>query len=245
MPAELAARTDQQQGVRVGISAPAELSFALYVLDGWVRHKPAHRLPPWVQPTLSAHPGLHERIVNFWGDGATNEWGEMLLLAERNGTLFDRDIDSFLAGLDEAAAYDGPVPPMLTETPEARQTISTRLRALRDDAGSRARYRALARDTWEALCTEWEGGGRAAAESASAGLRQRIERGESHRAVMPATCLGMRETHAAMIETAAREGHLFITSLYFAGEGQMLYDLDGTVLIGLGLQYEQEGRAPA
>lgn len=240
MPAELATATAPPNVVRTAVSAVAELSVAVYVLQAWVETTP-HRLPPWATAFVEQQPDLYGRICRFWSDG-DHQCVELLVLAERADRLGEDAVAGFLAVLPGVAAADVPAPPLGSETAEARAIIAARLEALRASSALRARYTALLQETWAVLEPEWDARGRAAAAAAAASFQSRLDRGEPLRQLFPASCLAMRETFAALVSGAIEAGEFVVVPLYFAGDGQMLFELQHTVLFGLGLQYEEKGK---
>lgn len=187
--------------------------------------------------TLRAERGAE--FKGFWADGVRG-FTELVVLAERSGTLYDLDLGRFFERLDEAALSDRPSPSLLSETPFERQAYAARLRALHDDAALRARYRDLLRGAWDFVLPEWESSGKPAVLRAAADWRRRLDAGEPYRSLLerPRIWPGRGELEE-IADVAAVEDRLVMSPGWFYGVIHIV-ELDGTVLLGRRLRSSDE-----
>lgn len=179
---------------------------------------------------------------SFWGDGVRG-FTELVVLAERSGTLFDLDLDRFFARFDQAAASDRPSPSLLSETSDERVALVARLAQLRDDAAVRDEYRALLRSAWEFVKPEWEAMGKPAVLRAADEWSRRLGQGEPYRSLLerPRIWPG-RQALEEIADTAATDGRLVMSPGWFYGVVHIV-ELDGTVLVGRRLRSTDEDDA--
>ncbi|OAI42173.1 hypothetical protein AYO38_03245 [bacterium SCGC AG-212-C10] len=225
MPAEL----DRPEPL-VSLSAPSELAFALFAFTcNTVR-------PDWIRSLLS--PELVERVTSFWGEvpgeRAIGDWSEVLLIAQRTNSLFQGDLNRFFSGIDAALAAGISVPPMRTETDEARSAITYCVNQLKHSPEVRARYITLLRDIWNSLRPEWESRGREETERRVRTLSDEIERSGDVRSVIPQKSIARRGRYEAILDAGIQSGEAVIVPLYFAGPGQFFTELDHVLVIAFG-----------
>ncbi|HLZ94992.1 MAG TPA: metalloregulator ArsR/SmtB family transcription factor [Candidatus Dormibacteraeota bacterium] len=210
----------------------------------WVFHdcEAGHSL----EGPLSSLEGLRtergQEFREFWDDGVRG-FTELVVLAQRSGTLFDLDLERFFAELDQAALSDQPSPSLLSETPFERRALEARLRRLRTEAGVRADYKQLLRDAWDHVLPEWEALGRPAVVKAATDWRSRLDRGDSFRSLLerPRIWPGRPEIED-LADGAAAEGRLVMSPGWFYGVVHLV-ELDGTVLLGRRLRTSDEAVA--
>jgi DNA-binding transcriptional ArsR family regulator len=219
----------QTAGITVVPSAALELMWVLHssgadhVLEGRFAALEAVRVA--MGPTLRA----------FWADGVRG-FGEMVVLAERSGTLRDLDIHGFFASAERAAASSAATPSLLSESPAERVAIGKRLDALRADPKLRARYITLLREVWEAVRVEWEETGRAAVIAASRDWQKQLAEGAPFRELLQRTRLWPgRPDFEVLADAAAADGRLVLTPGWFFGDIHV-EELDGWMYLGRGIQ---------
>ena len=235
MPAELSSRRAPVQRIRVALSAPTELSLASCIFTRW-DDDPREPTPEWAQEAQAADPELRGRIERIT-PGSHTEWGELILLADRMGVLFDSDMTRFFNGIEAALAADVPAPPMPSETTEEMVLIEQRLKLLREDPELRARYIQLLRDVWAVMEEPWRGEARAEAETRAEAYRKQLESARDIREVLPRGHLYTRERYGTLLNDAMERGEVTIVPLALAGRGGAFFALPGAVLIAPGANF--------
>ena len=210
--------------ILVRASAPLELMWLVHDCEA------RHRLEG---PLASLEPlrvELEERLRSFWQDGVRG-FTELVVLAQRSGTIFDLDLKRFFARLEEAA-LDTSVPSLESEPPSERRALHVRLERLRADASLRAEYRALLLSVWEPVRAEWETLGRAAVEKAAAEWTARVAGGASYSALLdrPNVWPGRPELQE-LTDAATAGGGMVLSPGWFFGAIHVV-EIDGTVYIG-------------
>src|SRR5690348_2165363 len=207
--------TASRTALKVCASAPLELYWLLHT--SWAEHE-------LIGPHASQEPLRQQfgaRLKEFWADGVRG-FTEVVVLAQRTGTMLDLDLERFFGRYDAAAAAAAPVPSLLSESPLERQAVGERLRRLHEDARLRVRHRELVKELWDAAAGEWDATGRpstvAAADEWSKRLgpdtrvediKQLIERQEIWKG---------RPQYDAMVEQALAEGRLVLSPGWFYGD---------------------------
>src|ERR1700737_4967610 len=109
--------------IRVGPSAPLELM--------WLLHCCATTHPPKGRGSFpeSVRMKFQSELQALQQDGVCGDT-EIVVLAQRSGTLLDLDLDRFFASFDAAAEAGGEVPSLLSETGAERRAVKERLRRL-------------------------------------------------------------------------------------------------------------------
>lgn len=247
MALEVGSRTEQPAKVQVMVSELHELNFALFLLQCHeLRGK--HEPPSWIAAFQRDHTELYERIRAFWTDRASDSepcwlmepgyfaWDEMLIAAYHSGTLRDEGIGRFFERLPRALEREMAVPPLPTETPDVPGIVESRLEALRKSADLRERYVAVLKGMWGALTPMWESEGRAAAAQAARTFTSQPADIHELRKMAPGCSMLRREDYEDIIRAALERSEVLIVPLWFAGDGQSLFALPGTLLIGVGLE---------
>lgn len=215
--------------VRVAPSAALELM--------WVLHNSGadHVLEGRFESIEPVRVALGSALRSFWGDGVRG-FGEMVVLAERSGSLRDSDIHGFFAGAERAAASSMATPSLLSESPAERTAIDNRLDALRADPKVRARYISLLQEVWEAVRAEWEETGRAAVIAAARDWQKQLTEGIPYRAVLQRTRLWPgRPDLETLADADAAEGRVVLTPGWFFGDIHVV-ELDGWMYLGRGIR---------
>jgi DNA-binding transcriptional ArsR family regulator len=165
---------------------------------------------------------------------------ELVVLAQRSGTMLDLDLDRFFAQLEAMAAAGGELPTLLSETAAERRAIHERLRRLQVDKAFRARYRKLLASVWEAARPEWDASGKRAAVEASVEWKLRVEEGAGYRTLLdrPHVWPGRPELDD-MADRAAAEGRLVLSPGWYFGEIHVV-EVDGIVYLGRGVRREDQ-----
>ena len=219
----------QTVSIKVVPSAALELMWVLH--NATAEHVLEGRFASMEPLRLSFGPTLK----SFWGDGVRG-LGEMVVLAERSGSLLDTDMNGFFARADLAAATNAPTPSLLSELPAERTAIGNRLDALRADPKVRARYISLLRDVWEAVRVEWEQTGRAAVIAATRDWQRQLADGVPFRDLLQRTRLWPgRPDFEGLADAAAADGRMVLTPGWFFGDIHV-EELDGWVYLGRGIQ---------
>jgi DNA-binding transcriptional ArsR family regulator len=215
--------------LRVAVSSVSELTFALFVIrQGSKLHQRR-----WVELLAGAPLGLLQAIRDFWDDEYP-EWGEVELLAEASGHLFDEDPVTFIAGFERIAAERIEVPALPSEGEAVREIIVRRLAALRDSPDLRARLAGLLRDLWAVLAPAWTATGLASARAHGADLERRLRETNRLTAVVPSYHLARREQHAATLREAVARGTAVLVPFGLAEAGQCLFSAREWVVIAFG-----------
>jgi DNA-binding transcriptional ArsR family regulator len=219
----------QTVAIQVVPSAALELMWVLH--NGGADHVLEGRFASIENVRVALGPTLR----SFWGDGVRG-FGEMVVLADRSGSLRDLDIQGFFAGAERAAASSAATPSLLSESPAERAAIDKRLDALRTDPKVRARYIALLDEVWEAVRVEWEESGRAAVIAASRDWQKQLAEGIPFRDLLQRTRLWPgRPDFEGLADSAAGEGRVVLTPGWFFGDIHV-EELDGWMYLGRGIQ---------
>lgn len=238
MPAQLDASTAPADRLQLVTSALTEMAFALFAVE---RHRrlPEKGLPAWLEAIEAGYPGLRERIATFWGDEQYDEWGELMVIAWRANALATADLGPFLDRLDGVLAQEFAVPPLSTEPDEVPVLIAERLRTLREDPEQRARYVQLLRDLWGGLAPHWRAQGEAAARALGLQFRDQLASGRPLEDVLSKTHIACRVQFRPFVERAISRGELIVAPLGLAPEGQFVFGLPGTLILGFGGEAER------
>jgi DNA-binding transcriptional ArsR family regulator len=219
----------QTVGIKVVPSAALELMWVLH--SGGADHVLEGRFASMEPVRLAFGPTLR----SFWGDGVRG-LGEMVVLADRSGSLLDTDLRGFFAGVERAAASSAPTPSLLSESPAERTAIDKRLDSLRADPDVRRRYIALLQEVWEAVRIEWEETGRAAVIAATRDWQRQLADGIPFRELLQRTRLWPgRPDFEGLADAAAADGRMVLTPGWFFGDIHV-EELDGWMYLGRGIQ---------
>jgi DNA-binding transcriptional ArsR family regulator len=224
---------------RISPSAAFELMWVLH--NGGADHELGGRFA-----TTEAIRIKHGTVLrSFWPDHVRG-FTELVVLAERSGTLLDSDIRGFFGAFERAATSrvgdihdffgDARIPSLLSETPAERAAVAKRLETLRTDAGVRARYLSLLKEVWEAIRVEWEERGRAAVIATTREWQKQLAEGTPYRDLLQRKRLWPGRPDLEEIADAdAAEGRMVLTPGWFFGDIHVV-EIDGSMYLGRGIQ---------
>lgn len=224
-------QTERAETVNLKVAPSAALELM------WVLHNAGadHVLEGRFASIEAARVAFGPTLRSFWGD-QDRGFTEIVVLAERSGSLRDSDIHGFFARIERAAASTAATPSLLSETPGERTAIGKRLDALRTDPNVRARYFSLLKEVWEAVRVEWEQTGRAAVIAATRDWQKQLADGTPFRDLLQRTRLWPgRPDLEALADADAAEGRLVLTPGWFFGDIHVV-ELDGSMYLGRGIQ---------
>ncbi len=216
-------------GIRIAPSAAFELM--------WVLHNCGadHVLEGRFASTEAVRVTFGPRLRSFWADGVRG-FSEVIVLADRCGSLRDSDLESFFAGAERAAASSVATPSLLSESPAERTAIDRRLDALRADPKLRASYVSLLDEVWAAVRGEWDETGRAAVIAATRDWQKQLAEGVPFRNLLQRTRLWPgRPDIEGLADADAAEGRMVLTPGWFFGDIHVV-ELDGWMFLGRGIQ---------
>src|SRR5688572_24831990 len=234
MALEVGAPAGRTSGVTVQVSELFELNFALF-LDRCSEQKHGHAQPAWLEAFMRDHGDLHRRLLDFWESPGYHAWDEMLVAAATSGTLLDETIDRFFERLPATLGRRIEVPDLPTETPDVRPTVQARLDRLRTDEALRQDYVAILREFWDVLDPLWTKGGRAQSVEMARTLRIQHPTLDGLRHLLPGVTMLRREEYEPILQAALDRDQLVIVPLYFAVDGQCVFELPGVLYIGAGV----------
>jgi DNA-binding transcriptional ArsR family regulator len=219
--------------IRVSPSAPLELMWLLHCCAT------THPLKGGVSSLESLRLKFQSDLQALQQDGVCGAT-EIVVLAQRSGTLLDLDLDRFFASFDAAAQAGGEVPSLLSETGAERRAIRERLRRLQAEPRLRGRYRAILESVWKAARSGWETDGVEATATAAAEWSRLLDEGADFR-----TLLGRQHIWPGrpeldeLADSAAEDGRLVLSPGWYFGEIHMI-ELDGMVFLGRGVRTEDQ-----
>jgi len=220
-------------GIQVAPSAPLELMWVLHFAQADHEHEgPFAALEPI---RLSLGPELKR----LRGDDMTRYSTELIVLAERSGTMLDLDLRRFFARIDDAATDRSEIPSLLSESPAELRVTRARLARLRSDPAMRKRYVELLAEIWKSVEGSWEEEGRSAVIAEAKRWKRALDDGLPYRQL-----LGMQTLWAGrpqvdtVADAAAAEGKLILTPCWFGGKIHVI-ELDGTVYAGQGIRHDE------
>lgn len=236
MPLEIDSRPGRSL-IRVAAAPVVELVFSFYLAEKFGLNIGGSKRP-WFDALHREHPGLLERLSTFWASGSYYEWAELILLAQRSGTLFSEP-EEFLGRLEQTAAKPYHVPALPSEPEGVRQILQDRLDRLAGSAEFRASYIALVREFWDVLKPFWLGGPTAQANELVESYQQRLKRVTDVREVLPRYHFARQAAHAATVSRAVEAGEAVIVPLTLSGVGIGFLAFPGLLLIGVGPDVEK------
>ena len=182
-----------------------------------------------------------DEFKRFWDDGVRG-FAELVILAERSGTLFDLELDRFFDRLEATAASPAPAPSLLSETPFERRALEARLDRLAREPALRVAYRHELESAWSYVKGEWEVTGRPAVLKAAEEWRRSLAQGVPFRSLLerPRFWPGRPELEE-MADAAAAEGRMILSPGWFFGV--LVIEMDGTVLVGRRIRTSDEALA--
>src|SRR5215467_3717920 len=210
--------------IRVAPSAAFELMWALHFSAA------AHEHDKAFEPLETLRRRFGPELKELRNDGLSQYSTELIVLADRSGTLLDLDLDDFFARVERAATADVPPPSLLSETASERKIVSRRLEHLRTDRALRARYIRLLATVWEELEPDWTRNGRAAVVAEAERWRRALEdRRGSYMNILGLTRLWPgRPDLDDLAASASTQGRLVLNPSWFGGKIHIV-ELDGTV----------------
>src|SRR5438270_7510616 len=123
----------RESRIRVAPSAPLELMWILHFAQAGHEHEDAFA------PLEALRLSLGPELARLRGDDVTRYATELIVLAQRSGTMLDLDLRRFFARIDEAAGAQQ-IPSLVSESPIELDVTRARLGRLRNDPGLRKRY---------------------------------------------------------------------------------------------------------
>lgn len=236
----MAVEIDQAEattGVRVLTAPVIELAFSCYVAEK--ASVGLGRLSqPWLHEASTEHSDLLQRIGQFWQSQGYYEWGEIVILAQRTGTLFS-EVEQFFRRFEQAASEPSIVPELASEEEGVREILQDRLDRLAASPELRKAYLALVREFWAMLEPYWRTTASAAASELAASYRRRLSRTDDIRSVLPRNHFARREAHAGLVQRAVAAGEAVIVPLALGGVGIAFFALPGILIIGVGPEAEK------
>jgi DNA-binding transcriptional ArsR family regulator len=161
---------------------------------------------------------------------------EMLVLANRSGTMLDLDLKRFFSRIDAAIGDRSALPSLLSESPAERELTRERLERLRSDATLRGRYIDVLQALWSDVQASWEDAGRAAVTAEAQKWSRALESGTPYRQLLRVQHLwAPRPETDTFADAAEAEGNLIVTPSWFGGHISVL-EFDGLVYVGRGIQ---------
>jgi DNA-binding transcriptional ArsR family regulator len=224
-------QVESRQTLRIQVAPSAALELM------WVLHnaKADHVLEGRFSSLEPVRVRLGPALKSFWADDVRG-FTEMVVLAQRSGSLRELDIDAFFAGLDQAARSSAATPSLLSESPAERAAIARRLELLRSDPGIRAGYIELLERVWAAVNAEWEATGRHAVVATAREWQRRLEQGVSYMELLQRRRLWpSRPELDELAESDAAEGRLVLSPGWFYGDIHVV-ELDGMMYAGRGVR---------
>ncbi|HXD81812.1 MAG TPA: metalloregulator ArsR/SmtB family transcription factor [Candidatus Acidoferrum sp.] len=203
----------------------------------WVLHNCGadHVLEGRFASTEAVRAAFGPRLRSFWADGVRG-FGEVIVLADRSGSLRDSDMHGFFAGVERAAASTVATPSLLSESSAERSALDRRLEALRTDPKVRADYISLLKEIWSAVRAEWEETGRPAVIAATRDWTKQLAEGVPYRNLLQRTRLWPgRPDLEGIADADAAEGRMVLTPGWFFGDIHVV-ELDGWMYVGRGIQ---------
>lgn len=193
---------------------------------------------PDVNPVMAALPDdLRERVSRFWQD-APHDFGESLLIAQRAGVLFERDLGPFLDVIEQADAIDPLVEDLPSETEADMAVIRAHLADLAESSERRRAYRDLARDVW-ALINSSLPQLQSLMDAEAAEYQGRLGRANTVRDILPPWCLAFEDRIEPLLEPAMQRGELALVPLVAVGSGQLAITLPGVMIVSVARGFEQ------
>ena len=224
------------------IASPVfELLYAsFYVTKRGVPPGPGSTPPAWLRRFSLEAPEALRAVADFWRQRGHDEAAaETFLLATRYGYLRDPDPERFLndfGRLPGRYLSEGRVKDSTTR--EESERVTARLEVLRDPETAAA-WAQVHRGLWRLLGPYWERERRPAVEAAAAAFLEQLGVNGDVLSSFPRHHFAQFEAAAAQIRKAEQEGRVLVVPMGLAVSGGFLFDVDGTVYIGFGLQAER------
>lgn len=213
-------------GVTVEVSAVIDL----YVWLSKCGHGPA-------LDELVADPALVERVRGFWDEAPTAHmaFDEVLILSARGGFLASGESAAgFLEALpDLATRLPGPLA-LRTEQEEARELALRHLQVLRENPEARARYVEMLGDVVAAVRERWLEN-LPALQARASWFRARLSEGDELPSLLPPRHIALLPRYRGLLDDALRRDTVLLVPNLGA---DVIYDLPGVFLVGVGLKDE-------
>ena len=224
------------------IASPVfELLYAsFFVTKRGVPPGPGSTPPAWLRRFSLEAPETLRAVADFWRQrGHERAGAETFLLATRFGYVRDPDPERFLRDfgrlpgryLSEGRVKD-------SATLEESERIVARLEVLRDAETAEAWTQAH-RGLWRLLGPYWERERRPAVEAAAGAFMAQLGASGDVLSSFPRHHFAQFESAVAQIRKAEKEGRVLVVPMGLAVSGGFLFDVDGTVYIGFGVQAER------
>jgi DNA-binding transcriptional ArsR family regulator len=180
---------------------------------------------------------LGPQLTKLRGDGMPQYSTELVVLAQRSGTLLDLDNRRLFARLEDAIADRSRMPSLRSESPEELKIARERLERLATDVELRKRYISLLTELWSAVEPEWEREGRSAVLAEAQRWAHAVRDGTPYRRLIEVTRLwASRPELDSIADAAAAEGNLILTPCWFGGKIHVV-ELDGLLYVGRGIRH--------
>lgn len=220
-------------GIQVAPSAPLELMWVLHFAQADHEHEGAFA---GLEPIRLR---LGPELARLRGDDMTRYSTELIVLAERSGTMLDLDLRRFFARIEEAASDPAEMPALLSESPAELKVARARLARLRAEPATRKRYVELLAEIWKSVEAGWEQEGRSAVMAEALRWKRVLDDGTAYRQLLGLQTLWAgRPQIDAVADAAASEGKLILSPCWFGGKIHVI-ELDGTVYAGQGIRHDE------
>lgn len=211
---------------RVAPSAPLELI--------WVGHQllTAHDRGPVGDGAVRQSDQLAGQLRDFWGDGVSGGSGELVILADLAGVLFETDMEVVFDAL-KPMPVDPDALRLSVETPEDQRRFRERVPRLAGDPSLLRRYVEILRRIWAPYRSEWEAEGLPQLRRTCRAVEERLERGASLDEAAPVAG-HLAAKHPAwrrFVADQARTGRLVVCPGYFGGSWSV-WDLPNHAVLG-------------
>src|SRR2546421_4667826 len=192
--------------IQVAPSAPFELMWVLHFAQAGHAHEGAFAALEPIRRSLGPE------LTRLRGDGMARYSTELIVLAQRSGTLLDLDLRRFFARIEAAVADPSEAPSLLSESPAEIEVTRARLAKLRTDATMRKRYIELLAQMWSSVESSWEEEGRPAVVAEAQRWARALDEGVAYRQLLGMRSLWVSRPQVdAIADTAASEGKLILT----------------------------------
>lgn len=212
-------------GITVDVSAVVDL----YVWVSKCGHGPA-------LDELVEDRALVRRVTGFWEEDSTTQmaFDELPILAALGGYLPGETVADFLAALPELAARPpGPLG-LRTEQEETRELVLRHLRVLREAPHRLAEYVDLLREVAAAVRERWLESVPSLRARAS-WFRARLSEGEDLPSLLPPRHIALLPRYRGFLDEALRRNTVMLVPNLGS---DIIYDLPGVFLVGVGLKDE-------
>jgi DNA-binding transcriptional ArsR family regulator len=222
-----------ESGIQVAPSAPLELMWVLHFAQADHEHEGAFAALEPIRLRLGPE------LARLRGDDMTRYSTELIVLAERSGTMLDLDLRRFFARIDKAASEPAEMPSLLSESPAELEVTRARLARLRAEPATRKRYVELLGEIWKSVEAGWEEEGRSAVIAEARRWKRALDDGIAYRQLLGVQTLWAgRPQIDAVADAAASDGKLILSPCWFGGKIHVI-ELDGTVYAGQGIRHDE------